>query len=131
MPPSQHSYLESVEDGVIKEPKETGSRTILIKLSNKNKQCLPDYAYQSVLERRPEAEKILLRLSKLNTELAQQFVHKETAFSELKLRMICSIDAAIVENIDAHVHSFLVISYCRRNPSWNPVPAAEATIRWG
>lgn len=45
--------------------------------------------------------------------------------------MLCSTDAAIIEDPNADVSSFLVISYCWRNPSWNPVPAAQSTTLWG
>jgi hypothetical protein len=131
MPPNQLSVSASFEDGARREPKETGTHTVLIKLSSKNKQYLLDHAWQFSLERRAEAETILQHLSKLNTELAKQFDHKANARSQLKLRMLCSTDAAIIKDPDADVPSFLVISYCWRNSSWNPVPAAQSTTPWG
>jgi hypothetical protein len=70
-------------------------------------------------------------LANLNAELAKQFDHKANARSQLKLRMLCSTDAAIIEDSDADVPSFLVISYCWHNSSWNPVLAAQSTTPWG
>jgi hypothetical protein len=65
MPPNQPSASVSLEDGARKEPKETGTHTVLIKLSSKNKQYLFDHAWQFALERWAEAETILQYLGKL------------------------------------------------------------------
>jgi Heterokaryon incompatibility protein (HET) len=131
MPLNQPPAFVSSDNGARKEPKETGTQTVLIKLSSKNKQNLLDNACQFALERRAEAEDILRRLGQLNAELAKQFDYKKIALSKLKLCVLCSTDAAIIENLDANVPSFLVISYCWRNPGWTPVPAARSTTSWG
>src|SRR5438034_3099637 len=127
----QTAVSTNTVDCATTEPTETGSETVLLNLSSKNKQSLLKRASEFALKRQVEAEAVLNRLAELNPELANKFGPKEIALSNLTLRLLVSKDAAIVVNPGAEIPSFMAISYSWHNPTWTPALAAQSTTPWG
>src|SRR4051794_22364372 len=105
--------------------------TKVILLSDTNKCALLHSSYQRLIQRQAEAETLLHRLRQLNPELGAQFRLKEDVLAKLTLRMICSLDADIMSDPSACVPSYLAVSYCWHNKTWDAVKAAQSLTEWG
>ena len=116
-------------NGSVESPEKMDTK--VIELSDTNKWALLDSSHQRLIQRQAEAETLLHRLRQLNLELGAQFQLKKSVLAKLTLRMICSLDADIVSDPSARVPSYLAVSYCWHNKTWNTVKAAQSVTEWG
>jgi Heterokaryon incompatibility protein (HET) len=105
--------------------------TVSVKLSDANKRTLLDGVNLRATQRQSEADTMLCRLRELNREMAAQFELKRSALEKLTLRMICSMDADRTRDPNASVLSYLAVSYCWHNESWQAAEAAKPLSEWG
>ena len=105
--------------------------TEVVTLSDQNKWALLERGRVLVIQRQAEAETMLRRLHELSPQLAGNFQLKGDALAHFKFRMICTTDADAVRTADKSVSSYIAVSYCWQNPSWQAVEAAQPMTEWG
>ena len=103
----------------------------VVTLSTQNKWTLLERSRQRVIQRQAEAETVLRRLQELDPELGEKFELKDDVLASFKFRMICTADADAVQNAGKSVPSYIAVSYCWHNPSWQAVAPAQPMTEWG
>lgn len=97
----------------------------LVELQPSNTKALLQEASRQIQERQSMAEATLIRLKKLNPDIERRFTPKQEAISRLQLRLISS-PTTEEQKPPTTFTSFIIVSYCWHNPSWDLAPKAQS-----
>ncbi|KAI9730002.1 MAG: hypothetical protein M1834_006200 [Cirrosporium novae-zelandiae] len=97
----------------------------LVRLSENNKQKLFHRAMQASQSRISKSKTVIENLRKLNPGLAGQFEMRSSATARAPFRLLCSTHSRVAQDAFAEVESYVSISYCWHNDTWEPIPLCQ------